>query len=260
MWDPDVYRRFGDERSRPFFDLVGRVAAANPREVVDLGCASGALTGTLAGRWPDARVRGIDSSAEMVAAAGAPGVSFAVGDVRDWAPGPETDVVVSNAVLQWVDGHEELLTRWVAALPPGATLAFQVPGNFGAPSHLALRELAARESWAGLLREAPVRDAAGYAALLTRAGCAVDAWETVYVHQLPAGDDGGHPVLRWMEGTALRPVRAALGGDTPAWAAFRAALGERLAAAYPAADGVVPFPFRRIFVVAVTGDETRENQ
>ena len=39
-------------------------------------------------------------------------------------------------------------------------------------------------------------------------------------------------MLRWMEGTALRPVRAAL-GDGPRWAAFRRALGERLAEAYP---------------------------
>jgi trans-aconitate 2-methyltransferase len=53
-----------------------------------------------------------------------------------------------------------------------------------------------------------------------------------------------------MEGTALRPVRARL--DDAAWAGFRADLGERLAAAYPAENGLVAFPFRRIFVVART--------
>ena len=30
MWDPDQYQQFGDERSRPFFELVGRVGAADP--------------------------------------------------------------------------------------------------------------------------------------------------------------------------------------------------------------------------------------
>jgi trans-aconitate 2-methyltransferase len=261
MWDPGTYRRFGDERSRPFFDLVGRIPADAPRTVVDLGCGPGTLTATLAQRWPAATIVGLDSSPEMIAQASHPRVDFRLGDVTGWRPGPDTDVVVSNAVLQWVPGHAALLTRWAGELPPGAALAFQVPGNFGAPSHRALRAVAASPRWAdrlaGLLREAPVDDAAGYAALLTRAGCAVDAWETVYVHLLPDdADAGGHPVLRWMEGTALRPVRSAL-GDGPDWAAFRAELGERLAAEYPASDGVVPFPFRRVFAVARTPGEDR---
>jgi trans-aconitate 2-methyltransferase len=255
MWDPAVYHRFGTERSRPFFDLVARVGAEHPRAVVDLGCGPGELTATLAGRWPGARITGIDSAPEMIARAPGTGspVEFRVGDVRDWTPEADVDVVVTNAVLQWVPGHRELLTAWAAALPAGAWIALQVPGNFDAPSHRALREVARSAPFAAavgdVVREAPVDDAAGYATLLTRAGASVDAWETTYVHLLPdAGPD--HPVLRWMEGTALRPVKAAL--DEAAWQHFRAALAEKLAAAYPVRDSVVAFPFRRVFVVART--------
>ncbi|MEU4477331.1 trans-aconitate 2-methyltransferase [Micromonospora sp. NPDC023966] len=274
MWDPSTYLRYGDERSRPFHDLLARVPAERPRAVVDLGCGPGTLTTTLAGRWPDSRIAGLDSSAEMIARARAltrvgslagagvlaEPVSFSVGDVRSWHPEPDVDVVVCNAVLQWVPGHRELLTRWAAALPAGAWLAFQVPGNFAASSHRALREVAGRDRWretlAPLLREAPVDDPVDYAALLVGAGCAVDAWETTYVHLLPAaGTD--HPVLAWMEGTALRPVRAAL--DAGGWADFRAELGVRLAEAYPVRQGQVYFPFRRIFVVARTGARAEEN-
>ncbi|WP_320068072.1 trans-aconitate 2-methyltransferase [Micromonospora sp. RTGN7] len=254
MWDPTAYLRYTDERSRPFHDLLARVPAERPRTVVDLGCGPGTLTARLADRWPAARIVGLDSSAQMIdraAALGAP-VDFAVGDVRDWRPGPDVDVVVSNATLQWVPGHRELLTRWAAELPLGACLAVAVPGNFDAPSHRALREVAGAGPWAAeltpLLREAPVDDAVGYAALLTGSSCGVDAWETTYVHLLPAPTDADHPVLTWMEGTALRPVRAAL--DGPRWADFRAALRERLAAAYPVRQGQVSFPFRRVFVVA----------
>ena len=200
MWDPGTYLRYGDERSRPFFDLMGRVGAAQPRAVVDAGCGPGTLTGALAERWP-----------------------------------------------------KELLTRWVAALPPGAWLAFQVPGNFDAPSHRELRAVAADYD-APPPREAPVSDAVGYADLLTAAGCAVDAWETTYVHLLPVITDD-HPVLTWMEGTALRPIRAALGDAD--WARFRAELAGRLAEAYPARQGVVPFPFRRIFCVARVAQSAR---
>jgi trans-aconitate 2-methyltransferase len=255
MWDPAVYHRFGSERSRPFFDLVGQVEAEKPRAVVDLGCGPGELTGTLAERWPEARVTGVDSSPEMIAKAlsAAGTVEFRIGDVRDWTPGPDVDVLVTNATLQWVPGHQQLLTRWARELPRGAWLAMQVPGNFGAPSHRALREVARSAPFAAatgdVVRDEPVDDAVGYAALLTGVGATVDAWETTYVHLLP--DSGPeHPVLRWMEGTALRPVKAAL--DEDAWRRFRAALTEKLAAAYPVRHGLVAFPFRRIFVVART--------
>ncbi|MEU2613464.1 trans-aconitate 2-methyltransferase [Micromonospora sp. NPDC007271] len=261
MWDPTTYLRYGDERSRPFHDLVARVPAERPRAVVDLGCGPGTLTATLAARWPAARLSGIDSSPEMIAKARAldTPAAFAVGDVRSWRAEPDVDVVVCNAVLQWVPGHQELLARWAAALPAGAWLAFQVPGNFAAPSHRALREVAGRDRWRGtlapLLREAPVDDPADYAALLVGAGCAVDAWETTYVHLLPAAG-ADHPVLSWMEGTALRPVRAAL--DRAGWADFRAELGIRLAQEYPVRQGQVYFPFRRIFAVARTGARAEE--
>jgi trans-aconitate 2-methyltransferase len=258
MWDPAVFRRYGDERWRPFFELVGRVDARRPRTVVDLGCGPGDLTATLARRWPSARVLGLDSSPEMIAEARAGGgpVEYEVGDVRDWHPGGDVDVVVSNATLQWVPGQEALLTRWVGELPAGAWIAVQVPGNTQAPSHQALREVAASRDWrerlAGGTGPRDVPDAAAYAELLGGAGCVVDAWETTYVHVLPAVAAGRHPVLSWMEGTALRPVRAALTDEE--WEDFRSELDGRLDAPYPVRDGVVYFPFRRVFVVARVPD------
>jgi trans-aconitate 2-methyltransferase len=253
MWDPSKYLAFADHRSRPFFDLLARVSADAPRRVVDLGCGPGNLTATLAGRWPDAALEASDSSPEMVAAARERGIDATVLDVRDWRPGPDTDVVVSNAVLQWVSGHDELLARWVKQLPHGAWLAFQVPGNFNAPSHVRVRELAASPAWRERLEPVVLReddavlDPAGYAALLSDAGCSVDAWETTYLQRL-TGDD---PVLEWVTGTALRPVRNALSDED--WQAFRAELAPQLRADYPQrADGTTWFPFRRVFAVAQT--------
>lgn len=249
-WDPQVYLRAADERARPFTDLVSRIGAVEPRTVVDLGCGPGNLTALLGQRWPGARLRALDSSPEMVAAAREAGIDATLGDVNAWEPGPEDDVVVCNAVLQWVPGHLELLRRWGAALPAGGWLAFQVPGNFSAASHVLIRELAARPRWrdrlAGLLRdEHAVHDPAEYAAALTGAGCTVDAWETTYQHRLHGAD----PVLSWVTGTALRPVRTAL--DDAEWTSFTAELAPHLRAAYPPQpDGTTWFPFRRIFAAA----------
>ncbi len=251
MWDPARYLDFDDHRSRAFHELCSRIGAQRPRRVVDLGCGPGHLTGELARRWPGAVIEALDSSAEMVEAARQRGVEARLADVRGWAPAAETDVVVCNAVLQWVPGHDELLRRWVAGLPAGAWLACQVPGNFAEPSHALVRAQAARwPELAGVaLRDVDaVSDPMGYAELLTGAGCLVDAWETTYLQRLA----GANPVLDWISGTALRPIRAALWAE--AWERFRAELAPALREAYPPrADGTTWFPFRRVFVVAQVG-------
>src|SRR5437764_604008 len=114
LWDPQQYARYGVERSRPFFDLVGQVAPSSPASVVDLGCGPGALTASLARRWPSAQVLGIDSSPEMIAQATeyqTDAVSFALADATDFSA-VGVDVLVSNALLQWVPEHLALLERW----------------------------------------------------------------------------------------------------------------------------------------------------
>jgi trans-aconitate 2-methyltransferase len=249
-WDPQQYGRFTDERSRPFLDLISRIAAPSPRRVVDLGCGSGELTGLLADRWPDAAVEGIDSSAEMIAAAvPRTGVTLRVADVTSWTPPPDTDVIVSNAVLQWVPTHRDLLRAWSAAVPPDGWLAFQVPGNFNAFSHTLLRSLAESRRWGSSLtgilrRDDPVGTPEEYAGLLLGAGLEVDVWETTYVHVLQGPDS----VLEWIRGTALRPVMAALPPES--YALFEEELAAQLRHAYPATPNGTLFPFRRIFAVA----------
>ena len=252
-WDPPTYLRFSGERARPFADLLGRVRAAAPQKVVDMGCGTGALTASLAQRWPGADVTGVDSSPEMLAAAAehaVPGrVRFVAGDVRDWAPGGPVDVVVSNAVLHWVPGHERLLREWASWLAPGGELAVQVPGNFRAPTHAALTALCRSPRWAPLLADvAPdpdaVLDPAGYLDVLTGSGLAADVWETTYLHVLTGAD----PVLGWVRSTVLRPVLARL--DGPEAAELTAAYAAALREAYPPRpDGTTVLPFRRVFAV-----------
>jgi trans-aconitate 2-methyltransferase len=252
MWDPGQYRRFADERARPFFDLVARIGTDAPRSVVDLGCGPGDLTVDLARRWPAAAIVGIDSSAEMIAAARRgekrPGVSFAVADLRDWQPDARVDVLVCNAVLQWVPGHLGLLPRWVSWLSGGGWLAFQLPGNFDQPPHAVLREMAASPRWRPLIGEAELTrqagDLTGYLDVLAGAGCQVDAWETTYLHIL-LGED---PVVEWVKGTALRPVLAVL--DDAETAEFLAEYRDRMRRAYPPRSFGTVLPFRRVFVVA----------
>jgi trans-aconitate 2-methyltransferase len=265
-WDPNVYLDFAAERARPFHDLVARIGCASQdqreavQEVVDLGCGPGGLTASLAETWPWAHVVGVDSSPEMIARAAAyrlPGeVEFEQADLRDWQPAAPVDVIVTNATLQWVPGHLELLPRWVrTALRPGGWLALQVPGNLGDPIHTLLREVSAGPRWSGRLADldqvrADVPDPAGYAEVLAGAGCVVDAWETTYLHVLdPGGRFGADAVLAWAMGTALRPVLDRL-PDQKSREAFVAEYAERLRSAYPRRPWGTPLPFRRVFAVA----------
>src|SRR4051812_19833690 len=255
-WDPSTYLRFAGERARPFSDLVSRIDASTPRIVVDLGCGDGSTTATLAQRWPQAQVTGVDSSSSMLAAAAAhavPGrLEIVAGDVRDWRPAGPVDVVVSNAVLHWVPGHGPLLARWAGELAPGGWLAVQVPGNQSAPTHALLAALVSAPRWAGrlapgddtVLDPAAVLTPSGYLHVLSTAGLAADVWETTYLHVL-TGED---PVLRRMSGTVLRPVLSRLpASDAEELTAEYAAA---LRTAYPTQpDGTTVLPFRRVFAV-----------
>ena len=251
-WDVEQYERFRDQRSRPFMDLVARIPLARVRTAVDLGCGTGELTAHLRERWPGAQVHGVDSSAEMLAAAApraAPGaLTFAQGDAAAWTSAEPVDLVISNALAQWLDDHRGLLARWCGAVAQGGAIAVQMPGNFDAPSHRLLAQARADGPWAerlaGMERGNAVQEPAWYAEQLAAHGFThVDVWETTYVHVLQGPD----AVLEWIKGTALRPVLARL---TPQeQPRFLAQLGARLREAYPARPCGVLFPFRRIFLV-----------
>lgn len=254
-WDPARYLGFAAQRQRPFADLVGRIPVGEPRLVVDLGCGPGTATAQLLERWPSARVIGVDSSPDMLEMAGRladpPRLAFARGDVGSWEPDEAPDVIVANAVFQWVPSHLDLLGRFAGWLAPGGVLAFQVPANFDQPIHALLRDLASSDAWAGelagVLRADPVADPGGYLSRLLELGMHADVWETTYMHLL----EGPDAVFEWASGTALRPVLSSLGaqeGD-----AFALAYRKALAGAYPArSDGRTVLPFRRVFAVAST--------
>jgi trans-aconitate 2-methyltransferase len=259
-WDPAQYSRYAGERGRAFIELLARIDCAAPQRVVDLGCGPGNLTALLTQRWPMAEVEGIDSSPEMIAqSASVEGVAFRVEDVATWTMPPDADVIISNAALQWVPLHRYLVRAWARSLPPGGWLAFQVPGNFGAPSHTLMYSLATSPRWAPLVGDVlrhheDVGSPADYADLLLQAGMTADVWETTYLHVL-AGPD---PVLDWVRGTGLRPVLAALAdrpapdpGDARSAAdVFEAEYAARLREAYPPSEHGTLFAFRRIFAVA----------
>jgi trans-aconitate 2-methyltransferase len=253
-WDPAQYLKFAGPRLRPALDLLQRIDVEAPANVYDLGAGAGNVTRLIAARWPQARVVGVDSSAEMLAKAAAenPRIEWRRADLAAWRPDRPADVIYSNAALHWLDGHDRLLPGLLRGLAPGGVLAVQMPRNFAAPSHTSITEAALAGPWRGvlepLLRPSPVAEPAFYYDLLAPIAASLDIWESEYLQIL----DGDNPVKEWTKGTWLSPLLAAL--EEPERSRFEADYAARVAAAYrPRSDGKTLFPFRRMFLVATAG-------
>jgi trans-aconitate 2-methyltransferase len=250
-WSAKQYTTFENERTRPVRDLLAAVPRREAHVAVDIGCGPGNSTEVLAARFPGAAVTGLDSSPDMVAAARKrlPHLRFEVADIEAWdEPGP-FDVILANAVLQWVPDHVALFPRLMSKLAAGGSLAVQMPDTFAEPAHRLMREIASDGPWAdrlaGVARTG--RESARWYYELLRPHCdQVDVWRTVYHHPLAGGAEA---IVEWFKGTALRPFLAPL--DAAEQAAYLDRYRAAVARAYPVlVDGAVLLAFPRLFIVA----------
>ena len=250
-WDPAQYLKFAGPRLRPALDLLQRIDKEAPSSVYDLGAGAGNVTRLIAQRWPEARVVGVDSSAEMLrkAAAENPGIEWQQADLATWRPPKPADVIYSNAALHWIEDHAPVFLALFDSLAPRGVFAVQIPRNFGAPSHTSMGRAARQGPWRArlepLLRPAPVAEPAFYFDLLAPHAAGLDMWETEYLQVL----DGEHAVKEYTKSTWLAPLLAAL--EEPERSRFEALYTEMVDAAYPRRpDGKTLFPFRRMFIIA----------
>ncbi len=249
-WNPALYLRHAGERGRPFLDLIAQVDVT-PASIVDLGCGPGQLTPVLHSRWPTAWIVGVDSSPEMIAAARAQAADLSAeyveADAAKWEPDGQVDLIVSNALFQWVPDQLDVIRRLAGHVAPGGAFAIQVPNNMTAPSHALLHEISSRPPYAEYM--AGVRgprgtDPESYLELFADLGWDVDVWQSTYLHVLH-GDD---PVFSWISGTGARPVLQSLPDNLRD--RFETEYKAALRDAYPAKPWGTVLPFTRAFAVA----------
>lgn len=250
-WDPERYLAFAEPRLRPAFDLLARVPLQDARTVVDLGCGPGNLIPHLRARFPSATITGIDASPQMLAGARAahPELAFVEANLASWRPDAPVDLIFSNATLQWLDDHDQLLPRLMRLLRPGGVLAAQMGNNGAAASHRLVGEILADGPWAararGRFRPFPAVAPGPHYRWLAPHAETLDIWQTDYLHVL----EGEDPVLAWARSSTLLPALALLEADEVA--PFLERYRDALRRAYPPeTDGRTLYPFRRLFVVA----------
>ena len=249
-WNPNQYERFRDERSQPFYDLLALVQQRRGMRVVDLGCGTGELTAEMHRRLQARETVGIDSSESMLAKTDAFAndcVRFTLGDIGQFAARGEYDLVFSNAALQWVSRHEEVLQRWAAALTADGQLAVQVPANDDHPSHSVAHSIAGeapfRDALGGYVRPTTILEPEAYATLLDRLGFAEQHVRLqVYGHKLESRE----AVVEWVKGTLLTDYQRRLPAEL--FDRFLARYRESLLAQLPDTRPYF-YPFKRILVL-----------
>lgn len=250
-WDKELYYRFRAQRTQPSIDLAARIASQRPARVVDLGCGPGNSTTVLRQRWPDASIVGVDNSSEMLRSARESDtrVEWSLADIANWQPAQRFDVVFSNAALQWVPDHEQLIPRLFRFVNDGGVMAVQLPDHYDSPLFRVLSDVADDRRWSARMDDArnsltrhPV---CFYYDLLSELTSRIEIWTTEYQHVLSSHDD----ILSWHRGTGMRPYLEVLSIDEQKTFEQLVLEGYRKAFAV-AADGSVLFPFQRLFFIA----------
>jgi trans-aconitate 2-methyltransferase len=252
-WSARQYLKFEDERTRPPRDLLAQVPLRKPRLVVDLGCGPGNSTELLIERFPHSEIIGLDSSPDMLRKARErlPQRDFVEADIASWQPGPDTDLIFSNAVLQWLPDHRSVMRRLLEALQPGGVLAVQMPDNTREPALRFQREVGESGPWRDHpeIKAAPRKDLPppeAYYDLLKPVCSRIDIWHSVYNHVMASPQ----AITEWFKGSSLQPFLSPL--DAGAREQFLAAYTEKIVGAYkPRFDGKVLLRFPRLFIVAV---------
>lgn len=253
-WNPDAYRRFAEQRNRPFLDLLDLLPPTVPGPLLDLGCGDGRLTRLAAERLGATEVVAVDSSPRMIesAQAGEDKVptAWVLGDLRTPLGGDRTwDVVLSNAVLQFLDEHDVVFPGLMARVAPGGWLAVHMPFNHVARSHLLMEEAAQASELGGAFgdfrvawpQEAPEM----YAAWLRDAGFEhVSVQLRTYRHPL----EGAGAIVAWMKSGGLQPWLDAL--DPALHETFLAVYTAMIDRAYPSiGDDVRLLDYTRLLIV-----------
>lgn len=217
-WDPEVYNRYKDIRYKPFYDLLNLVEDLGAMECIDLGCGTGEQTATLAHRFKEAKILGIDSSAEMLEKSKAfenSRLTFRMESIEDNLEDQTSwDLIFSNAALQWLDKHEVLFPKIIAKLKTGGQLAIQMPVQNENALNQILLKLVQEEPFAShlnhFIRKSPVLSMDQYAKILFENQIKdIEIYQKVY----PQIAENVDELYDFISGSAMIPYLEILKGE-----------------------------------------------
>lgn len=247
-WNADEYLKFANERTQPCIDLANRIRLYEPKTVADIGCGPGNSTSVLMNTFPKAKITGYDNSESMINTAKGkyPDADFVLSSV--WNLDKNFDLVFSNACLQWVENHENLIPFLMSKINSGGILAVQMPMNGQEPLFKIIKEVANNSRWdfsSVYFEKNDILTPAEYYDILSANCKHFNIWETVYYHIMK----DHKKLIEWVRSTRLRPYLDVLNEDEKT--EFENEILNKAKKFYPLTqNGNIIFRFRRLFFVA----------
>ena len=250
-WQPNQYLKFANERTQPSIDLVSHINLSNPRKIIDIGCGPGNSTQVLVNKWPNAQVLGIDNSPAMIEKAKSdyPNQQWKIMDANNLDLNEKYDLVFSNATIQWLPNHDELIKILASLTKDKGALAIQLPFYLNMPISKEVAKVAAKEKWLaktnGCFDNFYVYQVGYYYDVLYPLFDRVELWETSYFHVM----DSHMALMEMIRTTGMKPYLDRLNSDIEK-VEFENEILDRLKTVYPKQkNGKVLFPFERIFFI-----------
>lgn len=206
-WNPIQYEKFLKDRTQPAIDLANRIEEIAPNSILDLGCGPGNSTKVLKDKFPSTKIIGADNSDEMLEKARElyPDIEFinldANGDLHEL--NGRFDIVFSNACIQWLPNHKELLPKLMTLLNSNGVLVIQIPMQRDHLVHMIINELVNTTKWSKKLtpRQYNNLTTEEYFDVISDISNDFEIWETSYCHRMPNYES----IIEWYKGTGLRP-------------------------------------------------------
>ena len=250
-WDSKQYLKFKAQRTQPSIDLAARLDGS-PNEIIDLGCGPGNSTRVLKNRFQNAHIIGADNSENMIAKAREdnPDLEFTLLDLNGdlSAYYGRFDVVFSNACLNWIPNHREIIPKIFGLLRSGGALAVQIPMNFDEPVHQIIARISESEKWRDKIPEKRIFHTLKipeYHDILSSLTDDFEIWQTIYCHRMPSIES----IIEWYRSTGMRTYLACLSEEDGA--EFIADVSAELEREYPKQkNGEIIFRFPRFFFIA----------
>ncbi|MHC4166849.1 MAG: class I SAM-dependent methyltransferase [Planctomycetota bacterium] len=253
-FDGEKYKQASSHQKAWGRTLISELELRGDERILDLGCGNGALTAELAELVPDGSVLGIDASESMIATArrdhAAANLRFELEDINNIGFEAEFDVVFSNATLNWVKNHRELLANVYRCLKDRGTARLQFAGEGNCSNLIAvLQEAIAEKDYAGYFDkfEWPwyMPAVKQYRELLDEAAFAE---KRVWIQDADKYFESEEAMVKWIDQPSLVPFLSHVAGKDRQ--RFRDAVVERMIERTGQSDGTCFETFRRINVLA----------
>jgi trans-aconitate 2-methyltransferase len=249
-WNPDLYRQFEKQRTQPVIDLISRLQTGTVERILDVGCGPGNSTEELLKRWSNAEIIGLDSSPSMIKQAEErlPSIKFELQDANtDSSNLGKFDVIFSNAAIQWMPNHKQLLKKLFDSLNPSGVIGIQLPDVSKMGVQLAVDQTSQNIKWRHKFTNTPFlncRSVDEYYQICSELSTEVYLWSTDYYHVL----ESLQSIVDWYKSTGMKPYLDALENDSERQE-FESEVLNRLKEYYQIqSNGHVLFPFTRIFI------------